>query len=369
MLKLRLAHLPDKSDAAIRQLVAGAVDQLKPENVVVIDADTHQALGGALGGGRENEDESLDAELAKRVIATLEPVVGPDGVRASVHVERDLTSGEETQETYDPNSAVALNSTRTEEHMGSDSLGGVPGTSSNLPNARPAPALKSDPQSHTTKTESGTYAVNKTVRHTVQPAGRIRRMAAAVVVDDAVDTEMRNGQRLVTRRKRTAEEMKQIEELARATLGLDSARGDLLAIENLSFQNVQPEPPAPPTKVERLQRTLRNFTWLLRYAALACLFSSVYVLLLRPVKKQIVAAFKALPERVALAKLARGGQAEQGKLADAEMLQSILGAGTEGDPNITRLSSLKKHLVEKVKTEPAGATRLIQNWLHEGGVE
>ncbi len=33
---------------------------------------------------------------------TLEPVVGPEGVRASVHVEYDLSSGEETQETYDP---------------------------------------------------------------------------------------------------------------------------------------------------------------------------------------------------------------------------------------------------------------------------
>ena len=41
----------------------------------------------------------------------------------------------------------------------------------------------------------------------------------------------------------------------------------------------------------------------------------------------------------------------------------------EGDPGIKRLSALKNHLVEKVKTEPAGATRLIQNWLHEGGVD
>jgi flagellar M-ring protein FliF len=369
MLKLERSRLPEKADAAIRQLVAGAVDQLKPENVVVIDADTHLALGGALGSRREGEDGSLDAELAKRVIATLEPVVGPDGVRATVHVERDLTSGEETQETYDPNSAVALSSTRSEERLGSDTAGGVPGTSSNLPNARPAPTAKPDAQSHTTKTESGTYAVNKTVRHTIQPAGRIRRLAAAVVVDDATDVEMHNGQRAVTRRKRTPEEMKQIEELARAALGLDSGRGDLLAIENLSFQNMNVEAPTPPSKMERIQRNLRDYAWLLRYAALACLFSSVYLLLLRPVKKQVVAAFKSLPDRLASAKLNKSGGVEGGKLADAELLQSVLGASAEGDPNLARLSVLKKHLVEKVKTEPAGATRLIQNWLHESGVE
>ncbi len=62
--------------------------------------------------------------------------MGAQGVRASVHVEYDLSSGEETQETYDPATAVALNMTRSEEHLGGDASGGVPGTSSNLPNAK-----------------------------------------------------------------------------------------------------------------------------------------------------------------------------------------------------------------------------------------
>ncbi len=45
--------------------------------------------------------------------------------------------------------------------------------------------------------------------------------------------------------------------------------------------------PLPPTMLEKVQRSLRQWTWLLRYAALACLFASVYLLLLRPVKKQL----------------------------------------------------------------------------------
>jgi flagellar M-ring protein FliF len=368
MVKLRSAHLPERSEAAIRQLVAGAVDQLTPENVVVIDADTHLPVGGPLGGGAGVEDQTLDQELAKRVVSTLEPVVGAEGVRASVHVERDPTSGEETQETYDPNSAVALSMTRSEERQGGEALGGVPGTSSNLPNAHP-PAVRSESDSHGSKTETGTYAVNKTVRHTIQPAGRIKRIAAALLVDDATETELRNSQRTVTRRKRTPEEMKQIEDLARAALGLDSSRGDLLAVENLSFQSMQAEPPAPPSRADKIQRMLRNFTWLFRYAALACLFASVYVLLLRPVKKQVVAVLRELPKR--LAGHAITGELQAGSVADsAAELESILGKPLcEGDPAFKKVSALKKHLVERVKNEPAGATRLIQNWLHEGGVD
>jgi flagellar M-ring protein FliF len=367
MVKLRSAQLPDRSEAAIRQLVAGAVDRLTPENVVVIDADTHLPVGGP-GGPSEAEDQTLDQELAKRVVATLEPVVGTEGVRASVHVERDPTSGDETQETYDPNSSVAISMTRSEERMGGDLPGGVPGTSSNLPNAKAPAASKSDADSHSTKSEAGTGAVNKTVRHLIQPAGRIKRIAAALLVDDAMDTEIRNNQRIVTRRKRTPEEMKQIEGLARAALGLDSTRGDLLAVENLSFQTLQTEAPAPPSRAEKIQRVLRNFTWLFRYGALACLFASVYVLLLRPLKKQLLATFRDLPKRLAAGPATRG--IESAAVPDAAELESILGKPVEeGDAAFKKISVLKKHLVEKVHSEPAGATRLIQNWLHEGGVD
>ncbi len=143
MVKLRSAGLPQKSEAAIRQLVAGAVDRLTPENVVVIDADTQLPVGGAMAGGSA-EDQSLDQQLAKQVVATLEPVVGAEGVRASVHVERDPTSGDETQETYDPTSSVALSMTRSEERLGGEAPGGVPGTTSNLPNAKAPAVSKSD---------------------------------------------------------------------------------------------------------------------------------------------------------------------------------------------------------------------------------
>jgi hypothetical protein len=113
---------------------------------------------------------------------------------------------------------------------------------------------------------------------------------------------------------------------------------------------------------------LRNFTWLFRYGALACLFASVYVLLLRPLKKQLLATFRELPKRL----VARPaiGEIEGVATPGAAELESILGkpAG-EGDAAFKKISVLKKHLVEKVHSEPAGATRLIQNWMHEGGVD
>ena len=82
--------------------------------------------------------------------------------------------------------------------------------------------------------------------------GRIRRISAALLVDDAVDIQQANGKTSETRRKRTPEELKQIEALASAAIGLDEKRGDTLAVQNLSFQQLpQQALAAPPSKVER----------------------------------------------------------------------------------------------------------------------
>jgi flagellar M-ring protein FliF len=374
MVKLRRGSLPQQEDMAIRQLVAGAVDRLSPENVVVVDADTNLPLNRLGSGPGEAGGSEIDQQLAKRAVETLEPVVGAEGVRASVHVEYDLSSGEETQETYDPASAVPLSMTRSEEALGSGSLGGVPGTSSNLPNAKVSPPAKPDAQTQSSKSESSTYGVSRLVRHTVEPAGRIKRISAALLVDDAAVIEIKNGQRVASHRKRTSDEMKQIEQVAAAALGIDAKRGDLLAVENLSFQTLQQDAPLPPTMLEKVQRNVREWTWLLRYLALACLFGSVYMLVLRPVKKQVLTALRALPARPAVpGRMISGGEVQTPGLASAgqpDSLDGVLAPGNAEDyAALKKLSLLKNQLVSKVKAEPAGASQLVQNWLREGGVE
>src|SRR4029077_18987513 len=108
--------------------------------------------------------------------------------------------------------------------------GGVPGTASNVPSANtPAKSEgEADDTVQSSKTQNATYAVDKVVRHTIQPVGRIRRITAALLVDDAVETQQANGKSSETRRKRTPDELKEIEILAAAAIGLDEKRGDAL---------------------------------------------------------------------------------------------------------------------------------------------
>jgi flagellar M-ring protein FliF len=128
-----------------------------------------------------------------------------------------------------------------------------------------------------------------------------------VLVDDATDTKDDNGQKVETRRRRTPEEMKQIEELVAAAIGVDATRGDKVAVENLSFQTLPLDTPAPPTLTERVVPIVDKWINVIPYGALLLLFLLIYMLVLRPIKRQIVTTFEALPKQLTTAKAIRGG--------------------------------------------------------------
>src|SRR5580658_8951199 len=297
ILKTRSGRLSEQAQLAIPQLVASAVDRLKPENVTVVDADSNTPLLRSPDGmGRAY---GLDEELSKALVRTLEPVVGADHVRASVHVEYEMGTSEDTTENYDPKTAATLTQEHAEESATGGAPAGVPGTASNVPAGTTPPVTPPATEQSSSKSDSMTYAVSKTLHHSVEPAGRVRRIAAAVLVDDAVDITNQAGKKTLTRRKRTVDEMKQIEQLASAAIGVDTQRGDVLAVENLSFQEMPTEALPPPGKIERWRQMFDPWRWTLRYIGLALLFAVVYLLILRPIKKQAIAAFKGIPARLA----------------------------------------------------------------------
>jgi flagellar M-ring protein FliF len=194
-----------------------------------------------------------------------------------------------------------------------------------------------------------------------------------VLVDDATDIKDENGQKVETRRKRTPEEMKQIEELVVAAIGVDATRGDKVAVENLSFQILPLETPAPPTLTQRVVPVVDKWLNVIRYGALIILFLLIYMLVLRPIKRQIVTTFQELPKQLGMAKTVR--EALPGsvpgiatiKADDASSLEASLSQLGDSPLESKQAVLLKKNLLEKVKKEPATASRLIQNWMRQEG--
>jgi flagellar M-ring protein FliF len=371
VLKLRGVRLGDQISSSVANLVASAWDDLSPQNVTVVTTDGQTANTG------HGQDQfilpglqDLETRLAERVVQTLAPMMGSEHVKSSVTIEYDPTSGESTQELYDPNTTAVLTSQTSTETVGDLEPAGIPGTPSNTPNSQGnATAVAQAKTGNATQgihSESKTFAVSHTSRHLLEPAGRIKRIASAILVDDAVDRKIQNGKPQETRRKWTPEELKQIEALARAAVGFDAQRGDQFSLQNVTFSTPPAEEVAPPGRIQRILMFAERWTGLLRYAALLALFAVVYLLILHPVKKKVLAALE-LPGRASLAAPAAGSNGEATALPAENQVPGLpaeVAAAGMSEPQQSVL--LKKHLAAKVKEDPEGASRVIQHWIEEG---
>ena len=357
-LRLKRGGLSQDQTNAITRLVSGAVESLAPADVAIIDADTNELLNrhGSTMEGRELEDE-----FSKRLMATLGPVVGLDNLRTSVNVEYDLTSSEENEDKYDPNVSALLTTQKTMERSGQLDDGGVAGTASNLPTTPGKGTTQSedanaDGTTQTSKSENSAFGVNKLSRHTIAPAGRIRRITAAILVNDFSDKKMVDGKMVGSTYKRSPAQLKQLQDLAGAVIGMDAQRGDAVTVENMTFSNTGDGDVAP-TVVERVQKTVNDNVNALKYASLLLLFVLAWALIFRPVQKQIVSVVREL------------GAGNQTSIAAVELTATPeLPPGDDFDNLLeadTNTVGLKRRLAEMVQAEPATMTRTLQNWLQE----
>ncbi len=286
VLKLRHRALAEGEPDAIRNLVASAVDGLLPDRVVLVDAAGNSPLGPKTA---EAVQLSAEQALEDKLIATLEPVTGAGNVRASVTLDYDAQAAEETDESYDPAKTVTLSLQRSEQTTGMQPVAaGIPGTASNAPNTQALPVYPHEtaaPQS--AKTESGTYGVSKTVRHVVDNPGRVRRLTAAIVVNDRLQ-QAANKDHAAVWQPRSADELRNLTSLAQAAVGFDTARGDVVTVQDLAFDENRPEPPA--THVQELQRAAEDSPFLVKYCALLMGLLLVMTFGLRPAIRRAGAA-------------------------------------------------------------------------------
>ena len=373
-LRLKSGSLSRAEISEISRLVAGAVDELKPADVVIIDADSNRTLGSS--SAPPDGSEGIEQELTRRLIATLAPVVGADRMRASVNVEYETGSSEESQDKYDPAVSATLTMQRSEEITAPGAgVGGVPGTSSNVAAAKPvAPATPGTPAKpgtpatpgtataafsttpqepgQSSKTESATYGVNRITRHVIEPAGSIRRLTAAVLLDDALERKQEKGKWVEIHRKRTPEELKTISELAQAAIGFNSARGDVISVQNLAFDRPAVADLPPITFAEKARKGINDYASVIRYAGMLVLFLLVYMLMLRPIQKRALAA---LPQNALLATSRASAATEADAAAISETAASLA----------LRSQVLRKQLAEFVKAEPESSTNAVRAWLRE----
>ena len=394
VLKLKRTSLDSGQVDAIRSLVAGAVDNLSAEQVTLVDAD-----GRVNFKQRSNDSAEADAEKAMedKLVAMLEPLAGHDNVRATVNVSYDEGTEERTDEVYDPNEVATLSMQKSEQTSAPRvPASGVPGTASNSPAAAPTGAVAGSqaatspgtppllqkqtlpiyPQqssgiNQSVKEENGTYGVTKHLVHTQQGPGRVRRVSAAVVVNDRFMTEGAGKLEHVVWKPRSPEEMRRLEELAQAAVGFDVRRGDQVVVQNASFSTNAPE--LKPDTTDRLwTKTLELMhaqPGLIRTATIGLCILLLVLFVLRPMAKQVNETLReprllgAAASTVPLGSSTSFDRPVDGLLPHGiAASEEALSAGPKTKKQQLQ-QGIFEHVSDHIRRDPSQSTRLIEAWI------
>jgi flagellar M-ring protein FliF len=244
----------------------------------------------------------MEERYTQRVEQLLAPLVGPGRVRAQVVADVELATTEEAREQYRPESQI-VRSEQTAEETSRNGSGqqGVPGALTNQPpapgvalppgvaaggqaaNAEQPPAPNAPPD-NTSKQSTRNYEIDRTVAYTRQPAGRLKRLTVAVLVDNLRTTDDDGN---VTETALTTEQLENMTKLVKDAVGFDQARGDSVNVVNASFKGELKPEDVPEEEIPLWERPLvRDIAKLL--AGLIVLLVLV-LMVLRPLIRGLLA--------------------------------------------------------------------------------
>ncbi|MGO4220279.1 flagellar basal-body MS-ring/collar protein FliF [Lysobacter sp. TAF61] len=247
---------------AIVHLVASSIAELPPERVTVVDqfgrmlSNADPDSDDAIGAKQFEQQRRQESVYVQRIQELLEPMTGPGRISAQVSVDMDFAQTEQASERYGPQTAMV----RSEQLSESGNLGaaavspqGIPGSVSNTPTAAntvapagspaapgaqpaapPAPAAAVAQSGPGSRSSVRNYELDRTLTHTRQAPGRIRRVTAAVLVDNVAQGAGETG-KPAKPRALSAAELQRIQTLVQQAIGFDAQRGDVVSVVNAPF--------------------------------------------------------------------------------------------------------------------------------------
>lgn len=379
-------QLGNEQIAAIVNLVSGSVAGLKPQRVSLVDqagnylssrVDLAEGFDGATqaDGAAKRYSDAVRANVND----LLAPILGVDNYKVSVTAAVDNDRIEETQEKYGEAPKVTSEAMREEMERNRMAMG-VPGTLSNRP---PTPAAAPANANANAVNEEGAapanedgsarknattrqYAYDRAITQIKRERGRLKKLSVAVVLNNA---SAANGQAW------TPAELANIEKILAGGLGIDTARGDVLAVSNLAF-------PAAPVAQEWWQQR-DNVVDMTSWGLWALGAILAYFLLLRPLLRAVTGRLNPAPLAPALAALPNAGASA----ADANAAVAALPAGVAaleapatpaGRPGVTPLLEnydlppsgspvdvLVDHLKVLAGKEPERVAEVVKQWVQK----
>ena len=384
---------------AIQSLVAGSIEGLEKDNVTLVDnsgkllnkpkvaeGDDEEAKAQKLSERallveqQDRQRRDYEKYLEDKIIGSLTKVFGENHVSAQVNVDFDFTVKESKETKYDKKN-VPVSEGFTLTGLGGDSAtsGGLVGASRHIPPEGVRLDSKGQPTdgSTTWKSEQITnYNVGKLEITTVEPPWQIRRVTAAVLVDNLPAQEMQSGKLVEKERKKlTPLEITSIETLVKQSINYSEERpggsADMVSVQNLPF-NIAPEV----TQVETANRVEKDrlIRIGIKYGFLGLIVLLALIFLIRPLLRIVssvpASAIGSLPgagsAELAYAGADRGlleGPDEVSLSLDAERQAALALGSVPQDEMVAKQTALDLQILDLARENPKKVNLVLRSWI------
>jgi flagellar M-ring protein FliF len=368
-------RLASEQVTAIVNLVASSLPDIDASQVTVVDQQ------GRLLSSPQGQDEfaardqqveftrQFEESYSQRIEALIAPLVGVGRVRAEVSAQFDMSAVEEAREQYSPDSQIVRSEQVSEERRaGTGGAAGVPGSLSNQPQGRAPNAVVANESKQDGSTQSTrNYEIDRTIAYTRQPAGRLKRISVAVLVDN-VEVKGKDGK--LTEVALTPEQINRVTTLVKDAVGFDEERGDSVNVVNSAWSG---DPRVAAGELESLpvweQRWARDAAKLL--IGLIALLALVFAVL-RPLARQfagVLAAPSPLPSPLALPGIASGDSGFP-TMSDGAGRVSMSSAGYSSAEATMSASAYEDQIAQAralVGEDPARVAQVVKKWVSTNG--
>ena len=360
----------------IKYLVAAAVPKLTPENVKIIDQ-----YGNLLGENDEltanNEllktemiyKKRLEKELENKIVSILAPIVGGnDKVVAKVNLDIDFSKVKSHATIYSPDNVVRSEQTIEEEKTGysGKKVGGVPGAVSNI---GPVQGMKSNQiKNKYSRSETTTnYEISTTIKDTIEPFAKIKRVTAAVVVDGHYKKDKKGKIVFVPLDKI---ELANITNLVKNVIGFDPKRSDSVSVSSFQFNNIAQKPKSTmETVMSNIEMYLGPIGNIVKYLILMGVLFVFYKKVIMPFSQKMLEV-KPQEESERKKRVLEIEEEEEESTYDKikelkEKVETQLGITSSVNEDELKYEVLLERITKMVEEKPQEVAKVLENLLRE----
>lgn len=342
-------NLDKKQVMGIVHLVAGSVTGLNAKNVkvidsngVVLDSEVQQEKDKFLSVDMLAYQQEVEHRLEMRAQDLLDKTMGKDKAMVRVNASLDFSKVEKTQELFDAEEPVIRSEQVNQETSGAPTSGGIPGVQSNLQGNLPLEGSTSTGSSKTSRTTN--YEISKTVSKIINPVGNILNLSVSVLVADIIvpateDTPSSS-------KPRPEQELKALETMVAAALGIDQERGDKINILSMPFTDpledgLLADADAAPSYY--------HFLPFIKYIGYGLLALAIYLLVVRPIIKTM-----------------KGEVEEHYKTVEELERERIESQVSEEEAELSEIvEDAAVILRREVLRDPTATAYVLKNWIQE----